>query len=185
MGQTIVRQAVTDFLTYAVEQGIIPLVGQVYSGRTYIFESDYEINAANAYVGNTTGDAAVLVVNLVGPDRRTRVALAGRTANYDMNVHPVVIEIFFASRSGNPLTAQQSYDTIVDAIVPLIRANPTLNSPVFANPSAIWSAGEYSAGVVHQQTEPFTAQTGTTVFIVGEVQFEAWEQIVIPEVVPL
>jgi hypothetical protein len=171
MGQGAVR--------LAVQQGIqgqeFPLVGTVFAGRAYIDEQDYEINAAKFYVENEYGSSCVIVVNLPGPDKRTRLTLTGRQSVDDMNVHPVVLELFFANREGDPIQAQFDYDSVVDAIVPWIRNNQTLGSP-----DVVWSAGEYEAGVVVQSSSPFVIPDGTTVFINGVIRFEAWEQIVGP-----
>lgn len=172
MGQGAVRQAVQR----AVEGAQLPLVGTVFAGRAYINETDYEQNAASFYTQNIYGSGCVIVVNLPGPDRRTRLTLTGRQSVDDMNVHPVVLELFFASTSGDPIQAQVDYDTVVDALVPFIRNNPTMSAA-----NAVWSAGEYKAGVVHSQSSPYTGPDGLTVLISGTVRFEAWEQIVGPD----
>ena len=169
MGQGAVRQAVAEALTLAQ----FPMVGTIFPTRAYINETDYEVNAAQFYVENAYGSSCVIVINLPGPDRRSMYALTGRVSVADFNIHPVVLELFFASRSGDPLQAQVDYDTVVDAIVPFIRNNPTLTAP-----AVVWSAGEYKPGVVHSQSSPFTLPDGMTVFINGSITFEAWEQIV-------
>ena len=169
MGQGAVRQAVTQAFTDAQ----FPLVGSVYPARGYISEQDYEMNAAGFYVENDFGSGCVLVVNLPGPDRRNLFTLTGRTSVNDFNIHPVVVELFFANRAGDPVQAQIDFDSVVDAIVPYVRNNPTLSAP-----EVVWSAGEYEAGVTTQQSTPFTSADGTTVFINGVIRFEAWEQII-------
>ena len=170
MGQSAVRTAITEALV--AQQ--FPLVGSVYPARGYIGEEDYEINAAGFYTQNIYGSGCVIVVNLPGPDKRTRLTLTGRASVDDMNVHPVVLELFFANTSGDPQQAQVDYDSIVDVIIPYIRNNPTMMS------STVWSAGEFDAGVQHTQSSPFTQPNGPTVFINGAISFEAWEQIVGP-----
>ena len=169
MGQGTVRAAIQQ----AVQDAQLPLVGTVYAGRAYIDEQDYEQNAARFYVQNDFGSACVVVVNLPGTDRRNRLTLTGRQSVNDFNIHPVVLELFFASRSGDPLQAQLDYDVVVDALVPFIRNNPTMSAP-----EVVWSAGEYQYGVQHDQSSPFTLPDGMTVFINGIVRFEAWEQVV-------
>jgi hypothetical protein len=168
MGQGAVRAAIQR----SIESAQLPLVGTVFSGRAYIDEQDYETNAAQFYVQNTYGSACVVVVNLPGPDRRYRLSLTGRQTVNDFNIHPVVLELFFASRSGDPIQAQHDYDTVVDALVPFIRNNPTMSAA-----DVVWSAGEYQKGVQHTQSSPFTLEDGMTVFINGIVTFDAWEQI--------
>ena len=169
MGQGAVRHAVQQ----AIQDAQLALIGTVFSGRAYINEQDYETNAASFYSQNSYGSGCVVVVNLPGPDRRTRLTLTGRQSVNDFNVHPVVLELFFASRSGDPIQAQNDYDIVVDGLVPFIRDNPTMSAP-----SVVWSAGEYKAGVMHTQSAPFTGIDGLTVFINGVVTFEAWEQII-------
>ena len=171
MGQGSTRIAIADALTAAQ----FPLVGTVYRGRTYINETDYEANEAGYLTESAEGGGCVVVVNLPGPDRRYRIALTGRASVDDMNIHTVVLELFFANTSGDPLVAQDEYDSVVDAIVPFIRNNPTMSAP-----EAVWSAGEFKAGVVHSQSSPYTGDDGTTVFITGSIKFESWEQIVGP-----
>lgn len=159
------RAAITSFFTNAS----IPYVGTVFPTRQYIHGEDYEINAMGQYVGSVNSSGAVLVVNLPA-DTRTRKAMSGRGYVVDTDVHPVNLEVFFGCPSGQPQEAQEDYDTIIDALFVSIRGNPTLGNSV-----AIWSAGEFSAGVKHRQSEPFTLEDGTSVFIYGTVDFEAWE----------
>jgi hypothetical protein len=179
MGQSTTRVAIQTAIENAVLAGTIPLVGTVYPSRAYVFEQDYEKNAALAYTSSINGSGCVIVVNLPGPDKRTRLTLVGRGAVDDMNVHPVVLELFFASKgggltSGDPMVnAQKDYDSVVDGLVPYIRNNPTMSAP-----GVVWSAGEYKAGVVHSQSSPFTDAEGLTTFIVGTVRFESYEQII-------
>jgi len=169
MGQGAVRAAVQS----ALQNAALPYVGTIFPTRSYINEEDYEINAAQFYTQSINQSGCVVVVNLPGPDRRNLFALTGRQSVNDFNIHPVVLELFFASRFGDPVLAQNDYDTVVDAIVPFIRNNPTLSAP-----NTIWSAGEYQAGVQHEQSSPFTLEDGMTVFINGIIRFEAWEQII-------
>jgi len=169
MGQGAVRLAVQQ----AIEAAQIPYVGSVFHGRGYINEEDYEMNAARFYTQSINQSGCVVVVNLPGPDRRNLFALTGRQSVNDFNIHPVVLELFFASRGGDPIAAQFDYDAVVDGIVPFIRNNPTLSAP-----NTVWSAGEYKAGVVHTQSAPFTLEDGLTVFINGNIRFEVWEQII-------
>jgi hypothetical protein len=169
MGQAAVRTAVQA----ALQNASLPMVGTVYAARAYTVEQDYEINAASQYVSSANGSSAVIVVNLVGPDKRYRIADTGRGAYNDMNVHQVQLEVFFASSAGDPVAAQQDYDTVVDGIVGFVRATPTMGAP-----SSVWSAGEYDFGVVHTSTTPFQGTDGTSVYITGLIRFEAWEQLV-------
>ena len=171
MGQGSTRIAITNALTEAQ----FPLVGAVHRGRTYINETDFEQNAAGYFTESIEGGGCVIVVNLPGPDRRYRIALTGRASVDDMNIHNVILELFYANTSGDPLVTQDEYDSVVDAIVPFIRNNPTMSAP-----ATVWSAGEFKAGVVHSQSSPYTSDDGTTVFISGTIKFESWEQIVGP-----
>jgi len=179
MGQGTTRAAIQAAIEAAVTEGLIPLVGTVYAARAYVFEQDYEVNAAAAYASSIQGSGCVIVVNLPGPDKRTRLTLVGRGAVDDMNIHPVVLELFFASKGGGltsgdqMVNAQVDYDSVVDGLIPFIRNNPTMSAP-----NTVWSAGEYKAGVVHNQSAPFTDAEGLTTFIVGTVRFESWEQII-------
>lgn len=168
MGQAAVRSAIQS----ALEAQSFPLVGTVYAARAYIGEEDYEMNASQAYVENLNGSGCVLVVNLPGPDKRERMTLTGRGAVDDTNVHRAVLELFFASTGGEPVQAQQDYDSVVDAIVIYIRGNPNLTAP-----DTVWSSGEYKAGVVHRASAPFTDPDGMTVFIYGTIEWEVWEWI--------
>jgi hypothetical protein len=170
MGQSAVRQAVANAFTQASLSWAG--AGMVYEAPTYISEQNYEVNAANAYSATVNGSGTVVVVNLLGPDKRYRIADTGRDAQYDMNVHLVIVELFFSSTCGEPIQAIKDYDDIVDSVVPYIRENPVL-----ADPATIWSAGEYDYGVVHECTKPFVGVDGLTIFINGQVRFEAWEQI--------
>lgn len=173
MGQGAVRAAIYNALETASSTGVLPLVGTIYKSPTYITETDYEFDAVNKYTANINGSGCVIVIDMMGPDKRRSIALSGRQQVYDMNIHPIVLELYFASVSGDPLVAVEDYETIVDALIPFIRHNPTMSAP-----STVWSAGEYRAGVTHECTKPFVNENGTTVFIVGTVTFDAWEQLI-------
>ena len=174
MSRTGVRDAIANYLNTAQ----INYVGAVYPTRNYINEQDYEqrmLNGVTTLIGSSTGSGCVLVVNLEA-DRRQRRALTGRGAVNDTNIHDVVLELFFANRSGDPQAAQLDYDSIVDGIFEAIRADPTMGTGGIA-PGSIWSAGEYDPWIEHAQSEPYTGPDGTTVAITGVVRWAAWEWI--------
>jgi hypothetical protein len=170
VGLAAVRAAVQN----AVQNAGIPYVGTVYPSRpTLLQEEDYDQTlSGQAVEESANGSACVVVVNLPGPSKRMQRALAGRGNVNDTNVHPVALELFFASTSGDALAAQADYDTIVDELFVLIRNNPTLSAP-----AAVWSAGEFTAGVTHSQSVPYSSADGLTALIAGIVRFEAWEWI--------
>ncbi len=115
-----------------------------------------------------------MIVNLPGKDRRVRKTLSGRGAVDDTLIVPVTLELFLACVGGESMDAQDDYDEIVDDLNDLIRANPTMASPPA---KGVWSAGEFAAGVTHDQTQPYGDEDGLTVFINGAVRFEAWQWI--------
>lgn len=165
MTRAAVRSAVQAFF----ENAGIPYVGTVFPSRAYVHGEDYELNAAGFYVGSGTGGGAVLVVNIPS-EKRQRRAMTGRGGVNDSMIYNIGLEVFYGEHSGQPAEAQDDYDAIIDAITLQVRGNPTLG-----NQMAIWSAGEFEAGVEHSQSEPWTEEDGTTVFITGVVRFEAWE----------
>ncbi len=168
MGRGAVRAAVAEYFRLADLQ----YVGKVWQARPEILnEQDYETNRLAEAVPSAHGSSAVLVVNIADDERRRR-ADTGRGAVNDTYIHNVAMEVFFASVGGAAVPAQEDYDTIIDGMVKLIRANATMNSA-----GTIWSAGEYESGIKHQQSAPFTDADGLTVFISGAVRFEAWEWI--------
>ncbi len=176
MGRQAVRAAIASALTNAG----INYVGTVYRARPVVMEeADYvQTMSGQAIDLSANGSSAVLVVNLPGRDKRMRRADTGRGAVNDTNIHPVVLEIFFASTPGSYLPddaglgAQDDYDAIVDALVTFVRANPTMSAP-----QTVWSAGEYTAGVTHDQEQPYTSEDGLTILINGHVNFEAYEWV--------
>lgn len=166
-----VRAAIAAYLQAAT----LPSVGTVFTARPEVIdESDYENSIAGAvsqFVGSAGGSSAVLIVNI--PDgKRTRKAMTGRTSVSDVYVHQVVLEVILANTTGDAGAAQDDHDTLVDALVVALRSDPLLGSP-----SIVWSAGEFSAGIQAQQSMPFTGADGLTVFIVGVVRLEVWEQL--------
>jgi hypothetical protein len=170
MGRAAVRLAVKDYFANAG----LTYVGTVHEARPAILqEQDYETSLFSEAVASEHGSSAVLVVN-IPQDHRQRKADTGRGAVNDQWLHKIVMEVFFASVEGAAIDAQKDYDIVVDGMTDLVRANATMNS------GAIWSAGEYEAGVEHQQGEPFTDSDGTTVFIFGQVAFDAYEWVAGP-----
>ena len=168
MGRLEVRTAITE----AFANADLQYVGKVHSARPEIIqEDDYERNRLGEAVESGAGSSAVLVVNITADERRRR-ADTGRGAVNDTCIHHIAMEIFFASSGGDAVKAQEDYDTIVDGIIAFVRANPNM-----ASPTVVWSAGEYDAGVQHQQGAPYTDADGLTVFIAGAVTYEAWEWI--------
>jgi hypothetical protein len=168
MSRVAVRTAIKEYFANADLQ----YVGMVHSARPEILnEQDYETNRLAEAVPSANGSSAVLVVNIPSDDRKRR-ADTGRGAVNDSQVHKIVMEVFFASTGGDAVVAQNDYDTIIDGMVNLVRANAVMNAP-----GVIWSAGEYDAGIQHQQTAPFTDADGLVVFISGAVSFDAYEWI--------
>jgi hypothetical protein len=168
MSRLSMREAITAFLQAAN----IEFVGIVYPARPEIVpEQAYEENRLAEAAASEAGSSAVLVVNLTA-DNRQRRADSGRGAVNDSRIYKVLIELFFACTSGEAVKAQEDYDVIVDGIVNAIRSNATLGAP-----GTVWSAGEYTTGVDHQQGEPYTDSDGLVVFIPGHVSFESWEWI--------
>lgn len=171
MSRTDMRAAVTA----CFENANLQFVGKIYSARPEIMnEQDYEQNRLAEAVSSENGSSAVLVVNFPSDDRKRR-ADTGRGAVNDSRIYKVVMEVFFASTGGDAVAGQADYDVVIDQMVDLVRADATLGAP-----GTVWSAGEYEAGVSHQQGEPFTDADGLTVFISGAVSFDAWEWIAGP-----
>ncbi len=170
MGRAAVRSAIQSCLQGAQ----IPYLGTVWPARPVITDEDSytQTMSGQAIAESPSGSACIAVVNLPS-DRRVRRADVGRGAVDDTNVHDVALELFFASSGGNAapqgIEAQQDYDSIVDALTVAIRANPT--------PEGIWSVGEFTAGVTHEQSTPFQSEDGMTVLIAGLLRFEAWEWV--------
>jgi hypothetical protein len=170
MGRLEVREAVAAYFAEAE----LPFVGKVFPARPTIMEEDaYQTSMLGEAVMSANGSSAVLVVNITD-DTRQRRALAGRGAVNDSWLHKMHMEVFFGSTGGEAEIAQKDYDTIVDGMVNLIRANATLNS------TQIWSAGEYDIGIEHKQGAPFTGADGLTICIIGDVLFDAYEWIAGP-----
>jgi hypothetical protein len=169
-GRGVARTAITTTLL----AGDLPFVGSIFKARpTIVQEDDYvETMAGIAVNEGENGSSSVLVVNLPGRDRRMRRALTGRGAVNDTLIIPVVLEIFFASTAGDAIGAQDDYDAMVDVLEDLIRANPNMSAP-----ASVWSAGEYTAGVTHDQDQPYSSEDGLTVLINGHVNFECWQWI--------
>lgn len=170
MGRVAVRQAVTETITAAA----IDYVGTVFPARPVIAEEqDYSQTLSGMAVEQSAyGSSCLVVVNMPGRDKRMRRTLTGRGHVDDTNIHPIVLELFFASTSGEGIPAQQDYDSIVDALFVTIR-----NNPVMSAPDTVWSAGEYTAGVTHDQEQPYSSDDGLTILINGVIRFEAWEWI--------
>lgn len=169
MGRLAVRNAVQA----AIQAANISYVGSVFPARpTIVQEQDYEQTMQGIAVqGSQSGSNCVIVVNIVS-DKRMRRALTGRDAVNDTNIHQVALELFFASVGGTGTTAQKDYDGVVDGLFIEIRNNPLLSAP-----TVVWSAGEYTAGVQHDQSAAYTTDTGLTVHINGLVRFEAYEWV--------
>ena len=164
MARAAVRAAAQSFF-----QGLdLPYVGTVFPARSYVHGEDYEQNAALQYSASVNGSGAVLVVNIPS-EKRQRRAMTGRGGVNDSCIYRLALEVYFASTSGQPVAAQEDYDAIIDEIILQVRANPNLGNPI-----AVWSAGEFNYGVEHEQSEPWTEEDGTTIFITGVVRFEAW-----------
>lgn len=166
MGRQAVRTSVAEYFANAN----LRFVGTVFPARPEITnEQDYETNRLKEAVPSENGSSAVLVVNIPTDDRQ-RKADTGRGAVNDTWIHKIAMEVFFASTGGAAVKAQEDYDAIVDSMADLVRANAVLGAP-----GTVWSAGEYEHGIQHKQGAPFTDEDGMTIFISGEVAFEAWE----------
>lgn len=168
MSRLGVREAIVAFL----EGARIAHVGLVYAARPEVVsEQDYEANRFGEAVETAAGSSAVIVVDLTS-DKRQRRADTGRTAVNDSVIHNVALEVFFASSGGDGVQAQKDYDAVVQGIMDTIRSDATLKAP-----ATVWSAGEYEAGIEHEQAAPFQDEEGTNILIFGAVRFEAWEWV--------
>ena len=168
MSRLAVREALTEFIADAALQ----YVGTVFPARSEITdEQAYEANRMAEAVESEVGSSAVLVVNISSDDRKRR-ADTGRGAVNDSVIHKIALEVFFASTGGEAIQAQKDYDVVAQGLLDLIRSNATPGAP-----GVIWSSGEYEAGVLHEQGEPYTDADGLTVFIPGVVRFDAWEWV--------
>lgn len=168
MGRAAVRTAAASY----IQNLALPFVGTVYPARSYISETDYDSNmVTSAYFSIPPGGnyGCVIVVNITDDDR-SRKADTGRGSVQDAAIHKMVLEVFFASTSGEPIPGQMAYDAIIDGLFVAIRADPLLGAP-----QTLWSAAEFTTGISHTQSEPYTDEEGTTVFITGTVRFDAWE----------
>jgi hypothetical protein len=176
MGRLAVRQALETFL----KNGNVPFVGTVFRARPIIVsEEDYDAQMVNTYLLQNPGlddegSSAVVVINL--PDsHRERKTLSGRANVDDTDVHDVVLELFFWSRSGDGIRAQDDHDAMCDSLVTLLRGDATLGKP-----SVVWSAGEFQPGVHIQQHESWTPNDGTGIIIVASCRFQTWEWLAGP-----
>ncbi len=168
MGRLAVRRALQTFF-----QGLgVPYLGTVYPARPVILPEAAYVQTMQGYAiqASPNGSCCVAVVNMPS-DQRTRIALVGRSAVDDTNVHKIALELFFASTGGDGLAAQDDYDLIVDTLVTAIRSDATAGDA-----TVIWSAGEFTAGVAHSMDQPYSTSDGLTVLINGVIRFEAWEQ---------
>lgn len=170
MGRVSARKAVQQ----TIQNANIPYVGTVYVARpTIIQEEDYEQTLLGEAINlSPNGSSAVVVINLPGKDKRERKADTGRGAVNDIEIVPVYLELFFASTGGEATDAQLDYDSIVDNLMVLVRNNPTMGT---TDPQAVWSAGEFTEGVTHSQSQPFSTDDGLTVLIVGGVEFAVYQ----------
>ena len=168
MGRVAIRTAIQE----QIQALAIPYVGTVFPARPVIMEEQSYTQTLNgeAIAASASGSACMIVVNMPR-DKRRRMALVGRGAVDDMNKHQICLELFFASTEGAGIQAQYDYDSIVDALVVAIRAQP---SPGGA--AVVWSAGEFDAGVAHEMAQPYTSEEGNTILINGVIKYEAWEQ---------
>lgn len=168
MGRVAVRTAVQA----ATQAAQLPYVGTVYLARPVVMnEEDYTQTMNGLATQESVNGSSCVVVVSMPSDIRTRFADVGRGAVADFNKHIIALELFFASVEGDGVESQLDYDLIVDSLFTFIRQNPTMSAP-----ASVWSAGEYTYGVRHEQSEAYTDQDGTVVFINGLVKFEAWEQ---------
>lgn len=167
MSRVNAREAITAYFTNAG----LPNVGTVYAARPLLIEETAytETLLGQAVAETVNGSSMVLVVNMP-TDSRLRRADTGRGAVNDTEIHKAALELFFASDGGDAVAAQYDYDTTVDLLIALIRKDATFGG-------RLWSVGEYTAGVDHQQGMPYTDADGLTIFIVGLLHFEAWEWV--------
>lgn len=169
MGRVDVRAAIQ-----AQIQGLnIPYVGTVFPARPVIAqETAYnETLSGMAVASSADGSSCVIVVNMPD-DHRVRMTDTGVGHVDDTNKHKIVLELWFASTHGDAMAAQNDYDSIVDALIVGIRANPTPGGS-----AVVWSAGQYSSGVDHSMSQPYASEEGLTILINGAIRYEAWEWV--------
>jgi len=166
-----VREAAVEYL----QNANLPFVGTVFAARPEVVdEEDYERSLSGAvsqYVTSQSGSAAVLIVNVPSSDRK-RETLTGLSHVEDTDTHELVLELVLANTAGEAVEAQQDHDTVCDAIVASIRADPLLGTGLSGR---VFPAG--SAQVQVTQSMPFTGADGTTVFILAVIRTDVIEWI--------
>lgn len=162
----LVRLAYQDYLqNYGV-----PYLGTVFAARPVIAEEEAytQTMLGMAVESSDNGSCALLVVNITD-EHRVSEAIAGETSLQDSIAYHMLLELAFASTSGDAIGAQLDYDDVVSTLFVAIRANPT---PGGAN--VVWSAAQFETGLDHHQDVPFSTDEGLTTLIFGRINFDAY-----------
>jgi hypothetical protein len=143
------RHVVADYLTAAN----IPGVGKVYASPPKISRSMDAL--ANVPAGTPSG--AVVYVEIYHTSE-VRIAVGGPTAGKKLVTHDLRLHLLARSTQLLAEDAMDDHDTLLEAILALLRADRTLastTSPIFQN-------GEGDAGIVVDTGMPFETGSGTT-----------------------
>jgi len=152
MSRKTMRHMVHDYVAAANISGI----GAVFPSPPKISSSLDAL--ANVPAGTPSG--AVVYVE-VFKSTETRLAFGGPTAGKKKITHDLRLHVLVRSTQLAAEDAMDDHDTIVEALLELLRADRTLGT-TSSSPAPIFQNGEGTAGIVTDTGLPFTSGAGTT-----------------------
>lgn len=146
------RHMVADYLTAAN----ISEIGKVFASPPKVSRSLDAL--ANVAAGTPSG--AVVYVE-VYHSSEVRIAVGGPVAGKKLVTHDLRLHLLARSTQLLAEDAMDDHDTLLEAVLALLRADRTLGSTV-ASPAPIFQNGEGDAGIVVDTGMPFETGSGTT-----------------------
>lgn len=162
MSRSVVRQAIADWLNQVAIDGL----GDVKPGKVQV---DAPRITAD---GSPYRGVAYVLLDVHGPGHEERIAMGGPYDGQKQIDYTATLVVHQWSASNDWVTTQLAFDDTIDAIKARIRAG----GRTLGRPDVILQAGEWTAGIDDQSTEP-VALNGGTLYVTTNIVFEVTEII--------
>lgn len=158
----MVRQAIADWLNQVTIDGL----DEVKPGKVQIQSPQIRAD------GTPYRGLAYVLLNVHGPGHEARIAMGGPYDGQKQIDYVATLVVHQWSASNDWVTAQFAFDGTVDAVKARLRAG----GRTLGRPDDILQAGEWTAGIDDQSTEP-VATNGGLLYVATEIVFEVTEII--------
>ena len=163
MSRAVVRQAIADWLNQVPIDGLDEVKPGKIQVQAPMIRSD----------GSPYRGLAYVLLGVHGPNHEERIAMGGAYSGVKEIDYAATLVLHQWSASNDWIASQLAFDDTIDAIKAQLRAG----GRTLGRPDVILQAGEWTAGIDDQSSEP-VALNGGTLSVVTHIDFQVTETII-------